>query len=79
KEEKYYINKKTYLIDKVVILTTNIEPRKGGGYFETFANYEDYRNVNGLMIPFKVNQANIITIKVQNAEVKPIDDKIYEN
>lgn len=79
REEKYFINKLTYLIDKVIILTTNIEPRKGGGYFETFVNYEDYRNVNGLMIPFKVNQANIINIKVQNAEAKPIDDSIYDN
>ena len=78
-EERYYINKKTYLIDKVIIYTTNIEPRKGGGFFETFVNYEDYRNVNGLMLPFKINQANIITIKTQSAEVKPIDNSVYEN
>lgn len=78
-EERYYINKKTYLIDKVKILTTNMEPRRGGGYFETFVNYEDYRNVNGLMIPFKINLANLITIKVQNAEVKPLDENIFNN
>ncbi len=78
-EERYYINKKTYLIDKLKIFTINLEPRKGGGYFETFVNYEDYRNVNGLMIPYKINQANLITIKVQNAEVKPLDEKLFNN
>ncbi|MGB3006575.1 MAG: TlpA disulfide reductase family protein [Chitinophagaceae bacterium] len=78
-EERYYINKKNYLIDKLKIFTINLEPRKGGGYFETFVNYEDYRNVNGLMIPFKINQANLITIKVQNAEVKPLDKTVFDN
>ena len=61
------------------IFTINLEPRKGGGYFETFVNYEDYRNINGLMIPYKINQANLITIKVQNAEVKPLDEKLFNN
>lgn len=77
-DEHYYINKRTYLVDKIKILTNNIEPRKGGGYFETFVNFEDYRNVNGLMIPFKINQANIISFKIQSAEVKPLENRIFE-
>jgi thiol-disulfide isomerase/thioredoxin len=69
--EKYFINKKTHLIDKVVLLTAKQDARKGGGYFEAVTQYEDYRNVNGLMIPFKINQSNIITIKIEKAEVRP--------
>jgi hypothetical protein len=76
--EKYYINKKTYLIDKVTNLTTNVDPRKGGGFIESFTKYEDYRAVNGVMIPFKINQNNITNIKVEKAEVKPIANEIYE-
>ncbi len=76
--EKYFINKSTYLIDKVVVLTSNQAPRKGGGYFESSATYSDYRNVNGIMIPFKINQSNIITIKVENAEVKPLEEELFK-
>jgi thiol-disulfide isomerase/thioredoxin len=74
--EKFYINKRTYLLDKIV-LNTVIEPRKGGGTMETFVAYEDYRKVDGLMIPFKINQANINTMKVQEAIVKPMSDDIF--
>ncbi len=77
--EKYYINKNTYLIDKIIILTTNIEPRNGGGFIESFAKYEDYRNVNGVMIPFKINQNNIVTIKTEMAEIKPIEKNVFDN
>ena len=76
--EKYFINKKTYLIDKVILLTSKQDARKGGGYFEGVTQYDDYRNVNGLMLPFKINQSNIITIKVEKAEVKPVDDDVFK-
>lgn len=76
--EKYYINKTTYFIDKVTTLTTNVEPRNGGGFIESFTKYEDYRNVNGVMIPFKINYNNIVNIKVEKAEVKPITNEIFE-
>lgn len=75
--EKYFINKKTYLIDKIVTLSANQSARRGGGYFEGATVFDDYRNVNGLMIPFKINQSNIITIKLEKAEVKPIDESVF--
>jgi len=77
KTEKYYINKNTFLIDKVTSLS-NVEARKGGGITEAITYYEDYRKVNGVMIPFKINQANIISIKIDKAEIKPIDDSIFQ-
>lgn len=76
--EKYFINKKTYLLDKVTTLTANVEPRNGGGFMEAFVIYEDYRNVNGVMIPFKVTQNNIVTIKVEKAEVKPVEAEVFQ-
>lgn len=76
--EKYYINKKTYLIDKVVLLTGNQLPRKGGGFFESAVLYEDYRNINGVMIPYKINQSNIVTIKIENAEVGPLAESLFQ-
>ncbi|HMO31831.1 MAG TPA: TlpA disulfide reductase family protein [Lacibacter sp.] len=78
KKEKYFINKKTYLIDKVIVLTNNQSPRAGGGFFESTVTYDDYRNVNGMMIPFKINLSNISTIKVEHAEVKPLDADFFK-
>jgi poly-gamma-glutamate capsule biosynthesis protein CapA/YwtB (metallophosphatase superfamily) len=75
--EKYYINKRTYLIDKVVTLSNSRQPRMGGGFMESTISYEDYRNVNGVMIPFKSNMSNVVTIKIVAAEVKPLDESIF--
>lgn len=77
-KEKYFVNKKTYLIEKVIVLTSNQAPRTGGGFFESVITYDDYRNVNGMMIPFKINQSNIITIKVENAEVKQLEGELFK-
>ncbi|MCU0404770.1 MAG: thioredoxin family protein, partial [Chitinophagaceae bacterium] len=76
--EKYYINKQTWLIEKVVIISGNQSPRRGGGTLESFARYEDYRDINGVMIPFKVNQNNIINIKTDKAEVTVLDNGIFK-
>lgn len=76
--EKYYINKRTFLIDKFVLFSNKLEPRKGGGYFETFTTYSDYRNIQGVMIPFKVNQANILTIKLDKAELMSIEPSFFD-
>jgi hypothetical protein len=75
--EKYFINKQTNLIEKVIIISGTQSPRRGGGSFESFAKYEDYRDINGVMIPFKVNQNNIVNIKTEKAEVKPLDDNLF--
>lgn len=74
--EKYFINKTTYLIDKIII-TSNIDPRQGGGTYENFVSYTDYRNINGIMVPFKINQGNLNTLKVEKAELKLIDPVIF--
>ena len=76
--EKYYINKKTFLLDKIVILNNNLEPRKGGGYFESFISYSDYKNIDGVMLPFKINASNIISFKVNKAALKPMDSSLFE-
>jgi thiol-disulfide isomerase/thioredoxin len=74
--EKYYINKDTYLLEKIVYIS-KVKPRTGAGNMETFTSFDDYKNVNGLMIPHKINNANIITLKVENAELKQIDEKVF--
>lgn len=75
--EKYYINKKTFLIDKIVTIAVNQKPRNGGGTFESFVTYDDYRNVNGVMFPFKINMANVSNIRIEKAEVKPIPESVF--
>lgn len=77
--EKYYINKTTYYLDKRVVMTTNAAPRDGGGFMEAITSYSDYRNINGVMIPFKINQNNIVMMKTEKAEIKPIEKNVFDN
>ncbi len=75
--EKYYINKKTYLIDKIAVLQ-QVQPRSGAGTMEVAIKYEDYKNIEGLMVPFKANMANIITYKVEKVSLTPMDASVFE-
>jgi thiol-disulfide isomerase/thioredoxin len=75
--EKYYINKKTYLIEKIVVLQ-QVQPRTGAGTMEVVIKYEDYKNIEGLMVPFKANMANIITFKVEKASLTSMDASVFE-
>ncbi|MBK7223487.1 MAG: TlpA family protein disulfide reductase [Saprospiraceae bacterium] len=76
--EKYFIDKTDFLIKKVVI-TSILDPRSGGGFLEATTKYEDYRNINGLAIPHLVNMNNMITLKIAEAQVGPIDRATYRN
>lgn len=76
--EKYFIDKSDFLIKKMT-LTSNASPRKGGGYITAEMKYDNYKNINGVMIPHSMNMNNMISIKVTEAEVKPIDAAIFSN
>ncbi|HWB93948.1 MAG TPA: hypothetical protein VG605_18970 [Puia sp.] len=74
----YYINKKTYLIDKADIHTT-----AQGQQIDATAVFSDYRKVdNGLLIPFKVERdmpQYSLSFNVQKVEVnKDIDPAVFE-
>ena len=69
--ERFHINKKTHLLDRITI-NNPVEARKGSGMIESFVAYEDYRSVDGVMIPFRSNVSNITGIKVEKAELRPI-------
>lgn len=75
--ERYHINKKTYLLDRI---TSNapVDPRKGSGFIESFVAYEQYQSVNGVMIPFRSNMGNITSLKVEKAEVRPVSDAEFQ-
>ena len=74
--DKYYLDKGSFLIKKIVSIG-KIDPRMGGGFIEAVSKYENYKSVNGVMIPHSTNLNNIITIKVMEATVKPIDKKVF--
>lgn len=74
--EKYYLDKSDFLIKKMVQIGT-LEPRMGGGFMEAETKYGDYKKVNGVMIPHSILYNNMINFKVLEAEVKPIDKKIF--
>jgi len=76
KTEKYYIDKSDFLIKKMVQIAS-LDPRKGGGILEAQYKYEDYKNVNGVMIPHFLTLNNLISVKVSEAEVKPMDVKVF--
>ena len=74
----YYINKKTYLIDKADIHTV-----VGGNPIDATAMFSDYRKVdNGLLIPYKVERdmpQYTLNFTVQKVEVnKDIDPAVFE-
>jgi hypothetical protein len=74
--DKYYLDKSSFLIKKIVSIG-KIDPRMGGGFIEAESKYDNYKSVNGVMIPHSTNLSNIITIKVIEAAVKPIDKKVF--
>lgn len=74
--EKYHINKRTLMLDRIVT-SSPVEPRKGSGLIESFVAYEDFRSVEGVMIPFRSNLSNITSVKVEKAEVRPILDEEF--
>lgn len=76
---KYFIDKDTYLIKKSKA-TLNAEPREGGGVFNVENKFSDYRNVNGLMIPFRLDlNNNIASFIITSAELLPINDRVFSN
>ena len=74
--EKYYLDKSDFLIKKMVQIGT-LEPRMGGGIMEAETKYGDYKKVNGVLIPYSIVYNNMINFKVLEAEVKPMDKKIF--
>ena len=74
---KFFVDKTNFLITKVVTVA-EADIRTGGGILETSTKYEDYRNIGGLMVPHHINMNNLITVKVKEAEVKPIDAGLFE-
>jgi thiol-disulfide isomerase/thioredoxin len=75
---KYFIDKDTYLIKKI-ISTVLGSPRTGGGTYEAITKYEDYKNSDGVMVPFSINLNNYMTVKVSEAHLKPIDEVVFSN
>jgi thiol-disulfide isomerase/thioredoxin len=70
KTEKFYIDKTSFLLTKVVTIGPS-DIRQGGGRLEATTKYEDYRNIGGVILPYYINSNNIITLKVKEAELKP--------
>lgn len=68
--EKFYIDKTTFLISKMVT-TNQSDIRQGGGKLEATTKFEDYRNIGGVMIPHYINSNNIITFKVKEVALNP--------
>jgi thiol-disulfide isomerase/thioredoxin len=77
KTEKYYIDKKDFLIKKVVYNRPQA-PRKGGGTLDAEVTYNEYRTVDGITLPFYSGMNNIIKINAQEAKLKPYDAAIYK-
>ena len=73
---KYYIDRDNYLIKRVV-LTRNLPAREGGGVMDMILKYDDYRNVDGVMLPFSYSFNNFVQFKILEAEVRPIEEKVF--
>ncbi|MBE0673102.1 MAG: TlpA family protein disulfide reductase [Bacteroidales bacterium] len=74
---RFFIDRKDYLIKKM-IATSMANLRSGGGIINAEVKYDDYRNVNGVMIPHDINMNNIITLKISEAEVGPPDPQKFQ-
>ncbi|TFH39645.1 MAG: hypothetical protein E4G94_10765 [ANME-2 cluster archaeon] len=61
-----------------MIATSMANLRSGGGIINAEVKYDDYRNVNGVMIPHDINMNNIITLKISEAEVGPPDPQKFQ-
>lgn len=75
--EKYFIDKSDLLIKKMV-QTVKIDPRAGGGILAVESKFENYKEINGLMIPYFTNYNNMFSFVVNEAEVKPIDSIVFK-
>ncbi len=75
--EKYFIDKSDMLIKKI-ITTQQMSARQGGGVMDLFRKYEDYQQVNGLMIPHNVNANNMIITRIKEAELRPVEADLFE-
>ncbi len=75
---RYFIDKDDFLIKKAME-THLVKPRQGGGVLEAPVKYDDYREVNGVKIPHLINTNNIVIIKVTEAEIKPLDSKVFSS
>ena len=68
--EKFYIDKTTFLLSKMVTIAQS-DIRQGGGRLEATTKFEDYRNIGGVMIPHYINSNNIVTFKIKEAALNP--------
>ncbi len=75
---KEYFDADTYLLVRTI---TKMNIQEAGGEIESTSDFSDYREVDGVKIPFKVNVINplqAVTITLSKVEHnKPIDDAMF--
>ena len=75
---KFFIDKETYLIKKILTTITST-PRSGGGTITASITYTDYKSVDGIMIPHHINMNNYINITVTEAKFQPLDESVFDS
>ena len=75
---KFYIDKDTHLIKKVVTIHT-ANNRSGGGTMTSSNSYSDYKNIDGMMLPFSINVNNITNHNIEEVQLLKIGDGVFVN